>query len=156
MTLGGLWLIYLTIQGLRQSSKNLRQAAVAGAWPTTTGRIVKSSIVEGRHTDSSTNQEIHTYRPEVEYAYQVGGKDYTSTRFAFGKVLYYQRTEADAFLQKYATGSPAAVRHDPGTPADAVLDISPEYATGTRKGDYLMMGFGVIILGIGLWGVFTS
>lgn len=153
MILFGLWLVYLCVQGLLEKSKNAKQAQAAKDWASATGNVVSLEIVEGQNRSSETQQVIRTYRPEVTYSYTVGGKEFKSSRIAFGKILYYQSAEAEAFKSKYGQGAQVPVFYDPAAPDQAVLDRDPSHATKLVFADYGMMIFGLVLLGIGLSGV---
>lgn len=149
----GLWMVYLNVQSLLAKKKALAQATAAQRWPSVTGKVVSSNIVEGHSTDSKTGQTIHTYRPEVEYSYTVAGTELKGTRIAFGKILYYQPAEGEAFLAKHAPGTGIPVWHDPAAPAEAVLDTNPAHATHLAAADFAMLGFGLLAVGAGVWGM---
>jgi hypothetical protein len=145
----GAWLIYLCITSLLEKKKNLALARLASGWPTVTGRIVSARIVEGRSIDS-TRREVRSYRPEVEYAYTVGGREYKSTRQAFGKILWYSSSEADAFRESHAADAAVTVYHDPAKPEEAVLDPNPEHATKLVVADFAMLGIGLVLSGVAM------
>jgi hypothetical protein len=153
LLLFGAWLAYLCVTGLLEKKKNLGLARLASLWPTVTGKVVSSRIVEGKSISTETRQEIFTYRPEVEYAYSVGGKDYKASRQAFGKILWYQSVEAEAFKVSHAPGEAVKVYHDPANPQDAVLDPDPSHATKLVAADFGLLAFGVVLMGLGLGGM---
>lgn len=153
LLLFGAWLVYLCVTGLLEKKKNLALARLASAWPTVTGKVISSRVVEGKSISSETRQEIFTYRPEIEYAYSVGGKEYKSTRKAFGKILWYQSAEAEAFKNNHAPLAPVKVYHDPANPQEAVLDPDPDHATKLVAADFGMLAFGLVLAGLGLGGM---
>ncbi|RBP44287.1 uncharacterized protein DUF3592 [Roseimicrobium gellanilyticum] len=152
----GLWMIYLNVQGLLAKKKNLALATAAVNWPSVIGTVVSSNIVEGRSTDSKTGQTYHSYSPKVEYSYTVAGAGLQGTRIAFGRILYYQPTEAEAFLTKHAPGASISVWHDPAAPAEAVLDRDPAHATHLVVADFAMLGFGLLAAGAGVWSMLVG
>jgi hypothetical protein len=149
----GTWLIYLCVTGLLEKRKNLARARLASTWPSVTGRVVSLRIVEGKSISTETKQEIHTYRPEIEYAYSVGGTEYQSTRQAFGKILWYQSAEAEAFQSSHAPEATVTVYHDPANPRESVLDPDPAHATKLVAADFAMLVAGVVMAVVGLGGM---
>ncbi|HSI82962.1 MAG: DUF3592 domain-containing protein [Candidatus Methylacidiphilales bacterium] len=152
----GIWLIFINLQSLMEKVKNLTQAKAAREWPSAKGSIIASSVDEGKNYSSETGQQTVTYRPSVVYGYNVGGTAYQANRIAFGSILFYQPTEAQAFLEAHMEGMSIPVYYDPKQPSEAVLDTNPDHATRLVAADFAMMGFGVgsALLGImGLSGV---
>lgn len=148
----GGWLAYLNITGLLAKRRGFRQAKVARQWPSVTGRVLSSRIVEGRSRSSETRQMIYTYRPEVEFEYQAGGKTFKSQRIAFGKLLFYQPSEAQAFMEQHAVGAPVTVYHDPQQSSEAVLNRDPSLATHLMIADCGMLVAGLALMGAGIYG----
>jgi hypothetical protein len=146
----GAWLIYLNVQSLLAKSKASKQAREAATWPAVTGRVVTAQIVEGRYNDNRSGNVIHTYRPEVTYSYSVGGAEHVGSRLAFGKILYYQPTEAEAFMNAHGQGAQVQVYHDPAAPKEAVLDRDPAHAAKLVFADAFMLIGGLALVGVAL------
>jgi hypothetical protein len=151
----GAWLIYLNVQSLLEKRKALKQAQEAATWPSVTGRIVTAQIVEGRYHDSKSGNTINTYRPEVTYNYNAGGAERVGSRLAFGKILYYQPTEAEAFMSAHGQGAEVQVFHDPAAPQESVLDRNPAHATKLVIADTFMLIVGLALFGTGLGAMLT-
>ena len=150
LLLFGAWLICLCLTGLREKKMNLDAARHAGTWPTVIGKVTASRIVEGKSISSETRQEIFTYRPEIEYTYSAGGKEFSSTRQAFGKILWYQPAEAEEFKSRFAPGTSVQVYHNPANPRDAVIDPDPAHAIHLAAADFGMLVVGLILVSLGL------
>ncbi len=139
----GLWLMFLSVRGLREKNRSLSQALAARTWPATTGTIILAGMKEGSYYDKRSGTTIHTYRPEVSYRYRVGDKEFTGTRVAFGKILYYQSAEAEAFLAARPPGASVRVYHDPTNPAESVLDRGPSHAQQAIGAEVAMFVLGL-------------
>jgi hypothetical protein len=148
----GAWLAYLNITSLLEMRRGVHQAKVAREWPSVTGKVISSRIVEGRYRSSETRQMIHTYRPVVEFEYEVGGKTFKSQRIAFGKMLFYQASEANDFMVQHAEGALVAVFYDPQRKSDAVLNPDPALVTKLVVADCGMLGAGLAMIAFGIYG----
>jgi Protein of unknown function (DUF3592) len=79
LALGILWIAGFGYAHFRAVGK----AKAAEAWPTATGRVISSEVVE----EESTDREGATstwYDPVVTYAYSAGGRELTGRRLRFG------------------------------------------------------------------------
>lgn len=151
LLLFGGWLIFLCVRGLLEKRAALAEAKAAAAWPSTEGRVLSVAIIEGSSISSETKQRIFTYRPEIRYGYRVNNVDFESTRIAFGKVLYYDQAEAQAFLAAHAEGAPVTVYHNPSNPNRAVLNRDPALATQLVAADFAMLGFGLALAALAIF-----
>jgi hypothetical protein len=122
------------------------------SWPTTTGVVVSSEVVEtGFFTDEG-------WYPRVSYRYSVDGKNYVSTDVevvgvANGNADYYARR----VVERYSVGEQVEVHYAPDNPAVALLE------SGVPDNDVFISSLflagvvgGVVFLCIGLlciWGV---
>lgn len=152
----GAWLIYLNVQSLLEKRKNFKQAREAEKWRSVSGKVVSSEMSEGRYRSSESGQMVNTYWPKVTYAYTAGGAERQGSRVAFGKVMFYSSTEAEAFMQKHAQGATVQVFHDPAVPTEAVLDRDPVHATKLVIADSFMLIAGLAMMGAGLWGMLSK
>ncbi len=123
------------------------RAKAAETWPVATGRILSCDIVEEESTDREGGTTTW-YNPVVSYAYNVGGREFQSSRLRFGNYRSASRKKAQACLTPYSPGGSAPVRYNPEKPEECVLETR-------RPGPiYLVMAaFGLLFLGFGLfWG----
>jgi Protein of unknown function (DUF3592) len=121
----------------------LGKAKAAESWPTATGRVVSSEIVEEESTDREGGTSTW-YNPVVTYAYSVGGRELTGRRLRFGNYRSSNRKKAEAALAHYPVGSEPAVRYNPQDPSECVLETSkpgPIYLVMAVFG-FLFVGFG--------------
>jgi hypothetical protein len=147
----GLWLMFLSVRGLREKNRSLSRALAARSWPAATGTILLAKIEKGHYHDKKSGNTIHTYRPEVSYRYRVGDKEFTGTRLAFGKILYYQPAEAEAFLAARPAGASVRVYHDPANPAESVLDRGPSHAQQAIGAEVALFVLGLGAVAACLW-----
>ncbi len=90
----------------------------AESYPIVRGEIVASSIK--RSTDSEGDT---TYRPIVEFRYNVDGTTYSETGHRYGSFSSSDRGYATRVVARYPTGSEVPVNYNPRKPNDAVLEV---------------------------------
>jgi hypothetical protein len=121
------------------------KAKASESWPSATGRVVGCDVVEEESTDREGNTTTW-YNPVVNYAFDVGGREYRSQRLRFGNYRSSNRKKAEAMLAPYPAGSSPTVRYNPERPDECVLE--------TRKPGpiYLVMAiFGLLFVVAGLF-----
>ena len=120
------------------------KARAAETWPTATGRVLSSEVVE----EESTDREGATstwYNPVVTYSYAAGGRELTGRRIRFGNYRFASRSKAQAALAPYPVGASPAVRYNPEKPDECVLETKkpgPIYLIMALAG-LLFIGFGI-------------
>ncbi|HEX9558578.1 MAG TPA: DUF3592 domain-containing protein [Reyranella sp.] len=109
-----------------------RTATAAARWPTTPGTIL-SSIAESHRTlvPRGRGQTIVVWSPVVEYSYGVDGRNYHSSRLAFGGDVASSRAFADEIVARYPVGHEVTVHFDPANPSFAVLEPRVAFAWST-------------------------
>ncbi len=113
-----------------QENKNSEESQ---NWSSTQGMITKSSLRQEVSYESSNT----LYYPEVEYAYESLGTEYTGDRITFGgSTGYSQRNKTEEVLAKYPIGANVTVYYDPHAPEKAVL----ERKMGTGGNLFLILG----------------
>jgi len=133
MFAGLLMMLFAAISAIRVLS--------AQNWPTTEGVVVAGHIATSHSSEGGTS-----YRPVVQYQYQVVEKTYMSDLMSFGSRNYFggyggaQRT-----LQRYPVGAAVRVHYNPNKPERAVLEVRT--ASGC-----LLTGMGVLFSIIGVLG----
>ncbi len=130
------------------SARNEQQKAKATEqWPTVAGSVLSAHIDQQRRV--SRNQgHTHThisYKPVVEYTYEVNGQAYQGNRVAPGSGMSYDYATAQGMLSRYQPGQQATVHYDPVDPSQAVLETK-------AKGGVAMMIIGGLFLLIGVAG----
>lgn len=101
----GLWAGYKVVT-------ELPLAIDSETWPTTDGRIVHSNLrVRGRQSRN---------RFSLEYAYQVGGVDYSNDEFTFMSDVFLRNARENA--ERYPLGKTIAVHYHPERNDVSVLE----------------------------------
>jgi hypothetical protein len=107
-----------------------RQGRASARWPVAQGRILGAhrdvALIENNddRRDGKRREQYDTfYGATVCYAYQVGGRDYRSTRLYAGRpVLSGSQKIAEAIIAKYPPQAPVSVFYNPANPAEAMLE----------------------------------
>ncbi|GAA4430869.1 DUF3592 domain-containing protein [Bremerella cremea] len=111
------------------------QAHQATQWPMVQGEIVSSEL------KSHTNKNSHSWRCEVQYAYQVEGVSYRGDRIAFGyDGTNREKLHADLH-RKLKAAEVVDVYYNPANPSESCL------VPGIRRSAFLMIVFGLAWLG---------
>ena len=121
----------------------VRDARTCASWPSVEGRIVSAEPqVVAREKDR------RTYAPNVTYTYQVGGRNYESSRLTLVPRNYSTLSSVQSVLAAYPAGNTVKVFHDPADAANCVLVTT---STGTEWA-YPLAGAVFLVLGISmLW-----
>ena len=106
-------------------------------WDGTPCVILTSRMVSREDDEGNT-----TYRTEVIYAYQAGGREYRSDRFGPMEFASNLTATKSAILQRYPAGAKATCYVNPRDPAQAVLVRGHVWES--------LLGFGLVPLGIAL------
>ncbi|MBB6100005.1 hypothetical protein HNR42_003470 [Deinobacterium chartae] len=101
-------------------------ATLTARWPTTTGTVVYSEIVEHVERDDDGDLEV-MYEPRVTYTYAVEGTSRQGNRIGYMAASWSDRALAETVVQRYPLGQPVRVHYDPSRPEDALLEpgLSP-------------------------------
>jgi hypothetical protein len=146
MGLGMLLLGLLWVAGFGYAHfRAVGKAKAAETWPTASGRVISSEVVEEESTDREGGTSTW-YNPVVTYGYSAGGRELTGRRLRFGNYRSSSRKKAEAALAAYAPGATPMVRYNPENPEECVLETS-------KPGPiYLIMAlFGFLFVGFGLF-----
>jgi hypothetical protein len=122
-----------------------KKAKTAETWPTASGSIVSSRLDQSAHTehDDEHTYTSTSYRPVVEYTYEVGGKSHQGNRVFPGASMSYDHGTAQGIVNRYQPGAIVTVHYDPADPTQAVLE------TKSKGGNlFLILGAGFAVLGI--------
>jgi hypothetical protein len=141
LLLGILWVAGFGYAHFRAAGK----AKAAETWPTATGRVISSQVIEEESTDREGGTSTW-YNPVVTYAYSAGGRELTGRRLRFGNYRFAGRRKAEAALAPYPAGASPMVRYNPADPEECVLETM-------KPGPlYLIMAlFGFLFIGFGIW-----
>jgi hypothetical protein len=104
-----------------------RMSRQAASWPSVRGQIVNSAVESYREQTKGTSTTTF-YRPAVEFAYQVRGREYRGTQIKLGLTVDGSRAYAEKVVAKYPGGGAVDVHYDPANPSNAALE-NPTGAT---------------------------
>lgn len=139
---GGLGIFIFFIVGvvaLFLGFRNRRKGTESNNWPAAGGTIIRTWVSESTSTDED-GFESTTYKPNVEYQYQLGANTYTSKKISFGATRSYSRhRKAEEELAAYPVNGRVQVFYNPEKPEEAVL------VRGT-KGTMLGIIMGIIFI----------
>lgn len=96
------------------------RARQAQTWPKAAGRVIVSKVVTCTD-DSGDGSTRRLYRPLIEFAYTVDGKDYRSRQYQLDADASGGETWAKSITAKYPVGGVVEVRYNPVSPRDAAL-----------------------------------
>ena len=95
----------------------------ATQWPWVTGRVVASAVESYQERSTSDSNRTSTmYRPVVEFAYSVHGRDYHSKQIKLMTEVSGSQSYAEKISAKYPKGSEVNVHYDPADPGTAALE----------------------------------
>ncbi len=135
----GVLFMYRAVSGRLKSKK-------AQQWPTVTGRVLSSEVVEDR-LRSATGKATIAFIPDISYEYIVNGQSHTGNAVIFGQTVY-DYISASRICEKFAVDTEPKVYYNPDKPDESVL--LPQATEGLRS---LIPGIFFIFSGI-LIGVF--
>ncbi len=105
--------------------REFKQARASRSWPSVPGKIVSASVVYTApiNTDMDSRIRRGTYRPVLEYDYEVNGKSYRANHRVFGDeaIAYGTSNRAEAIIDDYPAECAVQVYYDPTDPGNAVL-----------------------------------
>jgi hypothetical protein len=117
---------------------SLRRGKQSEFWPETEGTII--------HARTRQIGDIHStqHRLSVHYEYVVGGKRYTSRRYAFGTRYITGLRAAQETAAQYRDEEGVKVYYNPENPRQAALE------PGIAWDSFVILGVGLVLLFIGL------
>lgn len=127
------------------------RAKAASRWPTTTGVMLKSELVERTTKQRTNDHQIRTYtsyEPVVEYQYTVDGKVLTGRRLSFG-LTRLPLEKAQEVLKKFPVNAQVPVYYNPRKASDARLEV-----TAAAAAPQLVIGLIIGAIGV-VWLIVT-
>ncbi|MDX2431851.1 MAG: DUF3592 domain-containing protein [Bacteroides sp.] len=124
------------------SLPDLQMAQESAAWPKTRGIITRSET-ERVESGSGSDRKV-SYRADVQYAYKIEGKSYSSTKIGITSGTSYPYRMADRICSKYQKGTPVEVFYQPGDPSVSVLKPGVQFSEILVAGSLLffaLLGF---------------
>lgn len=110
----------LLIVGSATHWRRARRADGSLGWPTTTGIVQRSEIVENR----VGSQGMRVYVPHIEYRYDVNGRSFHGSTLTEGADRWYtgDPAPATARIERFSVGASVTVYYDPRRPEDSCLE----------------------------------
>jgi hypothetical protein len=90
-------------------------------WPITEG-IITSTRIDEREDKYNEYGPATLYYPEINYSYEFGGVQYTSSRVSYeGVQCYSDRREAEKWLSRFPKGTRISVHCNPNYPHQSTI-----------------------------------
>jgi Protein of unknown function (DUF3592) len=124
-----------------------RQGRACAQWPVASGRILEAhaEVKFVENDNDRRHRDDQFFGATVSYAYQVGGRDYRSTRLYVGRPVFGGSPKfAQDITTKYPSGASVPVFYNPANPAEAMLE--PLNFANAKLALMVAVGFG----GLGL------
>jgi len=110
-------------------------------WPTVQGGVIYSKVVTSHNSKGRT-----LYRPDIQYAYRVDGKEYKSNKIkAAGTTSSSDSSRAYESVSQYPAGRSVTVHYNPVKPWVSVLQ------SGIASSTYWLFVFGGLFMFVGAW-----
>ena len=112
--LSGAILLFFSLRARKKSSASM-------SWPSTTGRIITSTVRQNSSTDEDGHVSF-TYSPVVEYEYTVNNQVYKGKTINYGITAMQDRNAAQKEVDRFTPGAQVPVYYNPEKPQEAVLE----------------------------------
>ena len=141
-----IFLILIGIGLIVYGSGELSLARDSEDWPSTTGTVVKTYVIE----DYDGDDERYYYTPYVNYEFSVEGVNYTSNDIYVGSGFGRYRSEstAERQLEDYPVGSEVTVYYNSENPNNCALfpGVSATHYSGIIGGIVMILIAGPAII----------
>ncbi len=96
------------------------KSKISESWNQTTGKVIKSQL----DISGSGGEDSITYKPVVEYQYEVEQKLYNSKRLYFGSNISssFKKRKSTKLVQKYSTGTEIIIYYNQSNPKESVIE----------------------------------
>lgn len=117
----------------------------SGSWTEQRCTVELSRVVSSRGSKGG-----RTYRPEILYRYEFGGKTYRSSQVSVFTVWSSGRDGKEETVRNYAVGSSAVCFVNPANPSEALLDRSWSWGMllGLLPLIFVLVGIGLLVGGV--------
>ena len=104
-------------------------------WPSVTGLIKSSGVLEQRHTGTKATDRSSYWTTNILFSYQVDGNFYTGNRIHLNPIedRIYSVDGIPLLKNSYPAGKEVRVYYNPGDPTDSVLMNSITYYSGINE-----------------------
>ena len=115
--------------------RDLEQAKASVAWPTSPGKVLSSSVVEGLRDDDGV-----TYYAKVVYEFNVNNTTYSGDRIAYGDGGTSDPSHAQEIVIRYPQDKNVTVYYMPNNPKECLLEV------GVKGQAFIKPGIGLVCL----------
>lgn len=91
------------------------EAWQSASWPTVTGTVVKSEVVE------TQNRNVHVFMPVIEYSYSIDDTQYSGNRISDWETTSKNRKDIEKILAPYAKDNEVNIYYSPSNPRNSLL-----------------------------------
>jgi hypothetical protein len=98
----------------------LYKSTISESWSRTNGIVIKSQLDES----GTGGEDSITYKPDIQYQYEVEQKLYDSKRLYFGSNISssFKKRKSTRLVQKYSTGTEVIVYYNQSNPKESVIE----------------------------------
>ena len=119
--------------------RSVLQAHASSGWPTTTGKVISSSVDSERSDKGGT-----TYHAAVLYEFNVSGVVHSADDVAYGQYGSSDPSYARGLVNKYPAGREVTVYYSPNNADDCVLE------PGISGKAFFLPAFGAVFFTVGV------
>ena len=119
--------------------RSVLQAHASSGWPTTTGKVISSSVDSKRSDKGGT-----TYHAAVLYEFNVSGVVHSADDVAYGQYGSSDPSYARGLVNKYPAGREVTVYYSPNNADDCVLE------PGISGKAFFLPAFGAVFFTVGV------
>lgn len=128
--------IFVGLSAVVQYVMQRKQWTASMKWPTVLGKVTEVGVVTEERREDDDDGRIRTttvYRPDVQYAYVVDGREFHSNAWKWGWTAFYpDETSAKAPAVRYAVGTSVRVFYNPANPEEAILEPGNKDGRGAQ------------------------
>jgi Protein of unknown function (DUF3592) len=134
--------ITVGVGGVYDFLRMRRTLSESARWPQAAGTITTSDVVAFQDTERDSDdreRSVTKYRAAIRFAYQVGAREFHSSRWSWGWTAIYGTPEgAQKIVDAHPKGKAVPVFYDPKQPESAVLEPA------NRQGTLAPLIFGLV------------
>jgi hypothetical protein len=98
----------------------LYKSTLSESWSQTNGKVIKSQLEKY----GTGGEDSITYKPVIEYQYEIEQKFYNSKRLYFGSNISssFKKRKSTRLVQKYSAGTEITVYYNQSNPKESVIE----------------------------------
>lgn len=144
-TIGSCFLYFKSLPDYRLSTESLN-------WPSVTGRVISSRVLEQTRSASGSNSRKRRtfFSPEVVFTYDISGQQMKSSRLKITELSSSSSSYAYEVTNRYPEGALVEVFYNPENPSYAILE--KEF----RPIERILLFFPLIFVFVGLFLIYKG